>query len=108
VLVQADPAAVRIVMWLAVVLIKRPRRARHRTTQRLLLTAELVVCRHSAIQVAAVVVAALPKLVVRVLATEVRAQAVELAEKVAKELPTQCELILQLCTALAVVAKEDG
>jgi hypothetical protein len=70
--------------------------------------AELVVCRHSAIQVAAVVVAALPKLVVRVLATEVRAQAVELAEKVAKELPTQCELILQLCTALAEAARADG
>jgi hypothetical protein len=33
---------------------------------------------------------------------------VELAEKAAKELPTQCVLILQLCMALAVVAKEDG
>jgi hypothetical protein len=33
---------------------------------------------------------------------------VELVEKAAKELPTHCELILQLCTALVVGAKEDG
>jgi hypothetical protein len=70
--------------------------------------ARQAVCRHSAIQVAAVAVVALPKLEARVLATEVRAQAVELAEKAVKELPTQCELILQLCMARAVVAKEDG
>jgi hypothetical protein len=71
-------------------------------------TEELVVCRHSAIQGAAVAVVALPKLEARVLETEVQARPVELAEKAAKELLTHCELDLQLCMVLAVVAKEDG
>jgi hypothetical protein len=95
-------------MLLAVVLIKRLRLARHQTVQRLRPTEELVVCRHSAILAEAAAAAVLPRLEARALVTEVRARPVELAEKAAKELPTQCELILQLCTALAVVAKEDG
>ena len=86
----------------------RPLRARNRTAQRLLHTVEPVACRRSAVLEAEAAVVALPKLEARVLATEVQAQAVELAEKAAKELPTHCELILQLCTAQAVVAKEDG
>ena len=107
-LVQVDLVAVHTAMLLAVVLLKRLRRARHQMAQRLRLMAQQAACRHSAIQVAAVVAVVLPKLEARVLATEVRVRPVELAEKAAKELPTQCELILQLCTARAVVAKEDG
>jgi hypothetical protein len=95
-------------MWQAVFLIKRLRRARNRTAQRLRPTAERAACQLSAVPAVEEVAAVLPKLVVRVLATEAPAQTVELAEKAAKELPTQCELILQLCMARAVVAKEDG
>jgi hypothetical protein len=95
-------------MLLAVVLLKRMRRARHQMVQRLRPTEELVVCRHSAIQVAAVAVVALPKLEAQVLATEVLAQMVESAEKAARDLVTHCELILQLCMARAVEAKVDG
>lgn len=95
-------------MLLAVVLLKRMRRARHQMVQRLRPTEELVVCRHSAIQVAAAAVVALPKLEAQVLVMEVQAPPVESAEKAARELETHCELILQLCMALAVVAKEDG
>jgi len=108
VLAQVVRAAVRIVMWPAVFQIKRLPRARNRTAQLLRPTVEPVACRRSAVLVAVAVAAALPKLEARVLATEVQARAEELAEKAAKELPSHCELILQLCTALVVAAKEDG
>ena len=106
-LVRVDPVAVRTVVFPVVVPINLLQ-VLHQMAQRLRLMAQQAACQLSAILAVAVAVAALPKLVVRVLATEVRAQAVELAEKAAKELPTQCELILQLCMALVVVAKEDG
>ena len=97
----------RIVLLLAVFPIK-PLWGLNPTVQRLRPTVELVVCRQVAVLVAAVVAAALQKLVVRESATEVRLQAVELVEKAAKELLMQREQVLQLCMALAAVAKEDG
>jgi hypothetical protein len=106
-LVRVDPVAVRTVVFPVVVPIK-PLQVLHHTVQRLRPMAQQAACQRSAILAVAVAVAALPRLVARVLATEVLAQAVELAEKVAKELPTQCELILQLCTALAEAARADG
>ena len=106
-LVRVDPVAVHTVVFPVVVPIN-PLQVLHQMAQRLRLMAQQAACQQSAVLAAAVVAAALPKLVVRVLATEVRAQAVELAEKAAKELPTQCELILQLCTALAEAARADG
>jgi hypothetical protein len=102
-----DLAAVRIVLLLAVFPIK-PLWGLNPTVQRLRPTVELVVCRQVAVLVAAVVAAALQKLVVRESATEVRLQAVELVEKAAKELPMQREQVLQSCTALAEVARDTG
>jgi hypothetical protein len=107
VLVQVVQVVVRTVVLLAVVPLKLLR-ARNRTAQRLLPMAQQAVYQLSAALAAAVAVVALPKLEAQVLATEVSAQMVESAEKAARELVTHCELDLQLCMALAVVAKEDG
>ena len=76
--------------------------------QRLRHTAGPVVCQRSAVAAVAAAAVARPKLVQRVLVTEILVLAAESAEKVAKELPMQPELVRQSCTALAEVARDTG